>query len=169
MCKIFIGIGSNIEPQKNVAKAIAMLQNTFGDSLVSPVYKTSAVGFEGDDFLNLVVMTKTDLTPEKTVSAIHKIEKDMGYDRKLRQKYVPRCIDIDLLLYGGVIDKSIPLPRPGIARFAYILKPLQDIAPYLICDESGLSCSELWNGFSDNTQKIMLEDSFNAACFSCNR
>ena len=109
------------------------LKDVFGELVISPIYETAAVGFEGDNFLNLVVSFDSDLT---ALDVFHKLrELEFKHGRLTNsQKYSPRCLDLDLLLYGDAIidDGVVKLPRDDIEKFEFVLRPLADIAPQYV-------------------------------------
>ncbi|NNF51282.1 MAG: 2-amino-4-hydroxy-6-hydroxymethyldihydropteridine diphosphokinase, partial [Gammaproteobacteria bacterium] len=98
MSEVFVGIGSNVEPELHVQRALDELGKTFGALVVSPIYRNAAVGFEGDDFLNLVVRFHTDLDVQVLVDVLHKVEVSCGRHRG-EERWGPRTLDLDLLLY----------------------------------------------------------------------
>ncbi len=125
---IFLSLGSNIEPEKNIDFAKEQLQIKYGKLLISSVYKTKAVGFKGDDFLNLVIKTSTSDSPETVIDYLHYIEKQTGREIGTGQ-FNSRTLDIDLLLYGDLIDASLNLPRDEILEYDFVLEPLVEIFP----------------------------------------
>ena len=125
---IFLSLGSNIEPEKNIDFAKEQLQIKYGKLLISSVYKTKAVGFKGDDFLNLVIKTATSDSPETVIDYLHYIEKQTGRETGTGQ-FNSRTLDIDLLLYGDLIDASLNLPRDEILEYDFVLEPLVEIFP----------------------------------------
>ena len=125
---IFLSLGSNIEPEKNINLAKEQLQIKYGKLLTSSIYKTKAVGFKGDDFLNLVIKTSTSDSPEAVIDYLHYIEKQTGRETGTGQ-FNSRTLDIDLLLYGNLIDASLNLPRDEILEYDFVLEPLVEIFP----------------------------------------
>ena len=125
---IFLSLGSNIEPEKNINFAKEQLQIKYGKLLISSIYKTKAVGFKGDDFLNLVIKTSTSDSPETVIDYLHYIEKQTGRETGTGQ-FNSRTLDIDLLLYGNLIDASLNLPRDEILEYDFVLEPLVEIFP----------------------------------------
>ena len=128
MHQVFISIGSNIDPLKNIDKVKILLNNLF-ECTFSGLYETAAEGFEGNDFVNCVVGFKTDITPTDLNDILKNIEKNMG--RTDRQKGMSnRIIDLDLILYGDLVlnDKNLSLPSDDIEKYSFILEPLVEIA-----------------------------------------
>ena len=148
--KIYLGIGSNIEPEKNIHAGLNSLTSLFSTLNISPIYLAPAFGFDGDDFYNLVVGAETDLPITDVVNVLRQLEFDHG--RPLQAvKFAPRSLDIDLLLYGdyvGAVDcgsGEYKIPRSDIDKFDFVLRPLQDIAGELHHPQSGKTFTELWH------------------------
>ena len=129
---ILIGLGSNIgERDQNLQHALGMLEE---DSLIriekiSPIYETAPFGvLDQDDFLNMVVAVKTELSPEKLLQKCLTVESAMGRVRS--RHWGPRIIDLDLLLYDAVQmqTNNLTLPHPGIGQRAFVLIPMRDVA-----------------------------------------
>ena len=128
MHQVFISIGSNIDPLKNIDKVKILLNNLF-ECTFSRLYETAAEGFEGNDFVNCVVGFKTDIGPTQLNEKLKNIEKNMG--RTDRQKGMSnRIIDLDLILYGDLVlnDKNLSLPSDDIDKYSFVLEPLAEIA-----------------------------------------
>lgn len=149
MTRAYVSIGSNIEPERNVRYAVAALRERFGSLAVSPVYETPAVGFDGDDFYNLVVGLDTDASPEALTDIFHAIEAEAGR-RRGGARFSARTLDIDLLTWGETVRESPPpaLPRGEILKYAFVLKPLADLAPDAVHPVAGRSYAALWAEFT---------------------
>jgi 2-amino-4-hydroxy-6-hydroxymethyldihydropteridine diphosphokinase len=154
--RAYVSIGSNIDPEHNVRSSVATLRARFGGLLVSPVYRTPAMGFEGEDFLNLVAAFDTGEDCHAVVDALGKIEIQHGRQRTDR-KFGSRTLDVDLLLYGnGVVEEStVSLPREEITRFAFVLAPLADIAADLVHPVLGVSIGRLWRDFDRDRNSLV--------------
>ncbi|MFQ3324981.1 MAG: 2-amino-4-hydroxy-6-hydroxymethyldihydropteridine diphosphokinase [Pseudomonadales bacterium] len=129
MTKVYLSLGSNIERYKNISAALNALAEQFGELTISPVYESVSVGFEGDNFLNLVVAMDTDMPVGVLSNALREIENDNGRVRAA-SKFSARTLDIDILTYGtevGVID-GVELPRDEITKYGFVITPLVDIA-----------------------------------------
>jgi 2-amino-4-hydroxy-6-hydroxymethyldihydropteridine diphosphokinase len=132
MTACFVSIGSNIDKEKNITQGLNSLREMFGKLLISPIYETAAVGFDGDDFYNLVVGFESDLSAREIFEKLRELEFKHGRSKN-SQKFTPRTLDLDLLLYGDAVihDDVLTLPRIDIEKYLFVLKPLVDIAPTL--------------------------------------
>lgn len=159
MAKIYISIGSNIEAEKNIRLALHALQDHYGKLICSSVYESEAVGFEGDNFLNLVVSLKTDEDVHTVAKNLRKIEDENGRDRS-GPRFSSRSVDLDLLLYDDLIlkEQGLEIPRDEITKNAFVLLPLEEIAPQLIHPESGLTMCDHWMQFDKDSQKLWAID-----------
>lgn len=154
MTTVFVGIGSNVEPEARVRQALRGLRAHFGDLNISPVYRNPAVGFQGDDFLNLVVAFESEQTPARVHTALNEIERQCGRIRG-GPRFAPRTLDLDLLLYGDLIaGLPVRLPRPEILQYAYVLKPLAELAPERRHPLTGRSFAEHWRIFTGRNQAL---------------
>jgi 2-amino-4-hydroxy-6-hydroxymethyldihydropteridine diphosphokinase len=133
MTQCYVSVGSNIDKAKNIEAGLNSLRIMFSELSVSPIYETAAVGFEGDDFYNLVVGFESDLSAHAVFQILRDLEFTHGRLSN-SQKFSPRHLDLDLLLYGDEIidDGILKLPRADIEKYAFVLQPLADIAPDLI-------------------------------------
>ena len=152
---VYLGLGSNIEPQKNLRLGLRELERRFGKLDRSSVYQSKAYGFDGDDFLNMVVGLDTKLLPIEVYDQIEEIQRATGRDRVVRG-YLSRTLDIDLLLYNDLILDQAPiqLPRSDVLRFSFVLGPLAEIAPKLTHPETGQSYQDLWDSFDADRYPI---------------
>jgi 2-amino-4-hydroxy-6-hydroxymethyldihydropteridine diphosphokinase len=155
MARIYISIGSNIDAENNVRIAIHALQDHYGKLILSSVYESEAVGFDGDNFLNLVAGLNTEEDVHTVAATLRKIEDDNGRDRS-GPRFSSRVVDLDLLLYGDLIlnEEGLELPRDEITKNAFVLLPLEEIAPQLIHPVSGNTMCDHWMSFDKESQKL---------------
>ena len=145
---VYLGLGSNQDAKRHIAAGIVALQHRFGDFRISPVYRSPAVGFDGDDFLNAAAWIRTDLEVGELKAWLTELEDRHGRDRS-QPRFSDRSLDIDILLYGdwvGIFD-GLELPRGEILKYAHVLKPLADLAPDLKHPVTGLTFAEHWQQF----------------------
>ena len=146
---VWVSIGSNIERERHVRAAVEALRERFGELVVSPVYETAAEGFEGAPFYNLVAGFRADVTPAELHALLRDIESRNGRVRG-SAKFSARTLDIDALTYGDTCtdEGGKHLPRDEIVRYAFVLKPLADVAPHEIHPEAGRTYRELWQAYA---------------------
>ena len=128
--RCWIGVGSNLNREQSIRGAIASLGRAFGALIVSPVYETEAVGFDGDAFLNLVVGIETEGGVRNLSARLVEIENIHGR-RRGPDRFSPRTLDLDLLTWGNAVGTIAgrELPRDEILKYAFVLGPLADVAP----------------------------------------
>lgn len=158
MARVFLSIGSNVDKDDNIRSGIALLREQFGKLELSPVYENAAVGFEGDSFYNLVAGFDTNAVITDVAAACRRIEERQGRDRSA-PKFSSRTLDIDLLLYDDVVieDGSMDVPRGEITRYAFVLKPLADIAPAVVHPVLGKRIDELWHAFEGEREMQVVD------------
>jgi 2-amino-4-hydroxy-6-hydroxymethyldihydropteridine diphosphokinase len=145
---VYVGAGSNVAPERNLARAMEELGREFPGARLSPWYRNRAVGFEGEDFINLVAGFETALPVRAVLARLHAIEALCGRPRDA-PRWAPRSMDLDVLLYGDVVcdEPGLKLPRPDLLRRAYMLGPLAALAPDVRHPTAHLSIGELWKRF----------------------
>lgn len=133
--RVFLGLGSNIGDKVTflamAIRRIGELENTSVEE-VSHVYKTEPVGdIRQDYFLNVCISVKTEMDPEQFHRNIKFLEKSIG--RMESQRWGPREIDIDILLFGSLVisNNAVTIPHREIVNRKFVLQPLSDIAPLL--------------------------------------
>ncbi|MGH8610726.1 MAG: 2-amino-4-hydroxy-6-hydroxymethyldihydropteridine diphosphokinase [Gammaproteobacteria bacterium] len=148
MARVYVSIGSNIEREQNVRNAVKALGEAFGALTLSTVYETEAVGFTADRFFNLVVGFDTDADVRGVVQRLREIEQRHGRQRT-SPKPKSRTLDLDLLLYEDAVshEGEIDLPRKDIFDYAFVLRPLCEIAPDYVHPETGQRLAELWANY----------------------
>ena len=132
---VYLGLGSNLgDREQNLLDAIERLGQSVAVSQISSPYDTKPVGYDDQPrFLNAVVKGETELTPDDLLAFVKKIEVDLG--RTANFVNGPRLIDIDILLYNDVVMDTPPLtiPHARYAERAFVLMPLSEIAPDVVC------------------------------------
>lgn len=135
MNTIYLGMGSNIgDKVANLKQGVKELRHAnIHINAISSLYETAPVGYlDQDNFYNIVLKAQTDKTPEELLVCLKKIENDMG--RKKTVRFGPRNIDIDILLYEGVLvnQENLIIPHERMAERAFVMVPLSEIAPKVI-------------------------------------
>ena len=158
MARVYLSLGSNLEPHRHLRAALAELRARFGAIDVSPAYRSAAVGFAGAEFINLAVGLDTDLEPQPLNDWLHALE-----DRQGRRRDVPRfsdrTLDIDIVLYDErVIDGPghLQVPRAELEH-AFVLRPLAEIAPDARHPLSGKRMAALWAAFPAGREPLSEE------------
>lgn len=143
--RAYLSLGSNLEPEANLAAAVAALRARFGDVVVSPVYSSPADGFDGPDFLNAIVGVDSDIHPFALDEWLHALEEAHGRDAR-DADYSNRPLDIDIIYFGELVldgPGDFQLPRPEL-HHAFVLKPLADIAPDFMDPIRNKTLAQLW-------------------------
>tara|TARA_Y100000816_G_C26020206_1_gene533723 strand:- start:641 stop:1042 length:402 start_codon:yes stop_codon:yes gene_type:complete len=131
MNRFYVLVGSNIEPQENVKKGLNLINESSEVKLeaISSEHISTAVGMDGDDFLNLVLRCTSKLSFQDTVAFLKDIEGMCGRKRDPHNKFTPRTLDLDIIVWNdfeGFID-GYELPDPDINKYEFIQKPLAEI------------------------------------------
>ena len=155
MATVFMGLGSNETAEKNLRLAISELRSQYGDLTLSAVYQSTAVGFDGADFLNLVVGLQTADSPLDICNEIELIHNLAGRIRG-SDKWESRPLDIDLLLYNDLVqdERPVRVPREDILQFSFVLRPLAEIAPDQVHPVSGRTFLEHWRAFDAESHPL---------------
>ena len=154
----YISVGANIDPKVHIENALNRLYETFDNVECSSVYESKSVGFEGDNFLNLVVRLDTKMSITELNSYLHALEDAEGRERVNGKAWDARTLDLDILLYGdffGEID-GIILPRDEILDHAHVLHPLAEIAGDAIHPETDKTYQQLSSEIEFTDQEIWL-------------
>lgn len=149
MPRIFVSIGSNIEREQNIRGAVRALRDAYGVLTLSRVYESAPQGFSGDNFYNLVAGFDSADSVGAVKARLAAIEAGHGR-RRDGQRFGPRTLDLDLLLYGDAVihRPGLDLPRAEIRKYAFVLAPLAEIAPDLRHPETGETYGALWETFA---------------------
>lgn len=122
--KFYLSLGSNINAEANIILAIEKLQKILDNSEYSSVHQTKAEGFEGDDFLNLVVSGDTELSFEELNKKLKNIEDEAGRNRAA-PKFSARTLDIDIVLQ--IEDEEILFESNEIEKYSFVSEPLKEL------------------------------------------
>ncbi|GAA0787983.1 2-amino-4-hydroxy-6-hydroxymethyldihydropteridine diphosphokinase [Marinobacterium sediminicola] len=154
MAQVYLSLGSNCERERYICAALDALADRFGELLISSVYESEAVGFDGDNFYNLVVGMETELDVATLSACLKGIEDDNGRDRS-GPRFSGRTLDIDILTYGDLKqpEAGVQLPRDEILQNAFVLRPLAEVAPNGRHPVLEQSYAELWQQY-DRQQKL---------------
>ena len=160
MIRVFIGVGSNINPQINIEKALDLIMDSVDVTGISLFYKTKPLlDRKINDFLNGVWQIKTNFSPEELkFNILEKIEKNL-HRKKNKDKYSSRIIDLDLLLFGNEVirNEKIIIPDPDVYTRPFIYVPLYELDPDLIFPDTGKPIKELIKHF-DKDQLILMKE-----------
>ena len=154
MHQIYISVGSNVDREKHTKAGLNALVLEFGQLALSNVYESEAVGFKGRHFYNLVVGAKTTKSVKEVCRILKSIESENGRIRE-EKKFAPRTLDLDLLLYDQLItNDGVELPRGEIQYNAFVLLPLNELAPAYVHPTAKKSIGDLWQAYDKTKQKL---------------
>jgi 2-amino-4-hydroxy-6-hydroxymethyldihydropteridine diphosphokinase len=150
---VFIGAGSNLgDRAARLVSAAHELKAIEGVKYIwaSSVYETDPYGkTDQPKFLNAVLQVETSLTPPELLKKLKAIEERQG--RTSGERWGPREIDLDILIYDGVVyqDDVVVVPHPDLEHRKFALVPLREIAPDLVHPVTGMTIEELLKACSD--------------------
>jgi 2-amino-4-hydroxy-6-hydroxymethyldihydropteridine diphosphokinase len=155
MATIYVGLGSNIDPENNLHLGVRELRERYGELQLSAVYRNRAVGFDGDDFLNLVAEFESDDSPQAIREQIELIHNLSGRDRE-SGKWEARQLDIDLLLYNDLVvdERPVRIPRRDVLKYSFVLRPLAELAPGLVHPVTGRTMLDHWQEFDATSHPL---------------
>jgi len=141
-----IALGSNLGDSRAILEAaIVMLAKTPGITVTSQSswYRTAPIGPPQPDYLNGCVILDVQLTPHDLLQTLLSIEKQFGRER--RERWGPRTLDLDILLFDNLIidTPTLQIPHPRMTERAFVLVPLAEIAPDWIELVSGCAIAKL--------------------------
>jgi len=162
MSTAWLGLGSNVNADENIRASIAELKDQFENVELSPVYASTAVGFEGDDFINLVARVETAMQPLELRQYLRDLEDRYGRKRDV-PKFSNRVLDIDIMFYDDLVVFSplLEIPRAEILKFSHVLKPLADLDPELLHPSELRTMAEIWQSSGLDDSYLQLLPDFN--------
>ena len=157
MAKVYLALGSNVGDRRAYLKeAIQLLEDKVHIVEVSKAYETKPWGYEQqDNFINMVISGKTELTPEQLLSFVKNVETKVG--RIPRFKLGPREMDIDIIFYDNLVYKEgqLQIPHPGFCERDFVLMPLMDLDPNLVDPVSKKTVRQLYSKLPKNKLSIL--------------
>lgn len=152
-----IALGANLPssaglPEATLAAAVEGLASLGSITARSSLYSTAPVGFEDQPrFVNAVVALETHLSPYELLNGLLAIEQAFGRNRAASTPNGPRTLDLDILLYGDLVlcAAGLEIPHPRLAGRAFVLAPLDEIAPNLRDPRSGKTVAQLLQALTD--------------------
>jgi 2-amino-4-hydroxy-6-hydroxymethyldihydropteridine diphosphokinase len=156
--RVFLGLGSNLGDRRAMLQravhAVGALPGT-RLTAVSHAYETDPFGREDQPvFLNAVLECTTGFAPHELMPELRRIERDLG--RTESERWAPRCVDIDILLYDGLTHEAgdLVVPHPGLPGRRFALVPLCDIASDVVHPVSGMTMQELLKACTDQGRVV---------------
>ena len=160
---VYFSVGSNLGRKlENCRRGIISLTSC-GDTVLvtrSPFYRTEPVDYTDQDwFINAVFCIKTSVSPEALLKRLQAIQRGAGRGES-PVRFGPRILDLDILLFGGLIISTphLIVPHPRMHKRRFVLQPLCDINPYLIHPVINQKMSELLDRLDDSEQRVVLID-----------
>lgn len=156
MIAVFITLGSNIQPERNLVWAAGLLAEQAQVRRASHVYRAIALGPDGEpadkpDYLNaaLLIDLPDDVAPDQLkFRVLRPIEASMGRVRGA-DKFAPRPIDLDIALFGALVRDDLGIPDPGILTHAHIALPLADLDPGFVHPVTGETLAQIAARFAN--------------------
>ncbi|MDG1752552.1 MAG: 2-amino-4-hydroxy-6-hydroxymethyldihydropteridine diphosphokinase [Thalassotalea sp.] len=156
MVQVYLSIGSNIDRESNLRSGLTALAELFDDLTLSSLFESEAVGFDGSPFYNMVVGFQTTQNIEQLSKTLREIEFKFGRELNAK-KFSPRTLDLDILLYGDLIQtEPVQLPRDEITFNAFVLWPLAEIAPQQVHPVLKKTYQSLWQSYDKETQHLQI-------------
>jgi 2-amino-4-hydroxy-6-hydroxymethyldihydropteridine diphosphokinase len=156
MTDVYVAAGSNVDPEKNLARACREIAQTWPDAIFSHAYRNKAVGFDGPDFINMVLGFRSGDPIGKVLVRLRDIEVLCGRPRN-SPKWASRAMDLDVLLFGECVEKTddYTLPRPDLLKRPYMLGPMAEIAPSVVHPTAHKTIAELWREFDRDSHTMI--------------
>lgn len=154
----YVSGGSNLNAAENLVIAARALTGRHPGARYSRCYRNRAVGFDGPDFINFVVELPVVGDPLLLKGELECIETQCGRMRDA-PKWAPRAMDLDILLFGDVVQDTpaLVLPRPDLLRWGFMLGPLAELAPELVHPVAQQTIGALWQEFDREANPLLAE------------
>jgi len=155
MPEAYVAAGSNVRPHTHLRQALATLGAEFPGLRASRAFANAAAGFEGDEFINLVMRFPADLPLPALLERLKAVERECGREPGA-PRWGPRTLDLDLLLYGDHLGRfpGATLPHPDLTTRAWVLGPLAEFAPGLVHPLLGETVGALWQRFDQRAHPL---------------
>jgi 2-amino-4-hydroxy-6-hydroxymethyldihydropteridine diphosphokinase len=155
----YVSGGSNLDAQQNLLLAARALKGRHPGARFSRCYRNKAIGFDGPDFINFVVELPVAGDPALLKGELECVETQCGR-RRDAPKWAPRAMDLDILLFGDVVQDvpGLVLPRPDLLRWGFMLGPLAELAPGLRHPSLGVTFEALWQAFDREANPLFAEE-----------
>jgi len=155
MAWVYISLGSNIDREALTRAGVSALQKRYGDLVLSSVYESEAVGFDGENFYNMVIALQTTDDVHTVAQTLHQIEDEHGRNRN-GPRFSSRTLDLDLLLYDDLIinEEKLQVPRDEILQRAFVLWPMAEVAADRVHPQARKTYGELWDEFDKEKEKL---------------
>jgi GTP cyclohydrolase-4 len=156
---VYLGLGANLGYRRgNIALALRMLPPLVQVEAVSPLYESPPQApAAGPDYYNAACRVDTGLTPPLLLRHLKRLEHDLG--RRPAERWAPRPIDIDILLWDNLVsaDPELSLPHPRLAERAFVVRPLLDLDPSLVHPATGEPLSDLLARLGDAPLRLLAQ------------
>jgi 2-amino-4-hydroxy-6-hydroxymethyldihydropteridine diphosphokinase len=155
MTLAYVSGGSNLEMDRALGQAARELKTLYPGARFSRCYRNEAVGFEGPAFVNFVVELPVVGAASALREHLQRIEKLCGRP-DAAPRWSPRTMDLDILLFGDQVldDHGLKIPRPDLARWAFMLGPLAELAPGFMHPQLHQTIGELWGRFDQQAHPL---------------
>ncbi len=159
MCRVFVSVGSNISPEANIPKALKLLAKRVVVVGISRFFLTEPLGTVGPAFYNGVIEIETSLSPrDLKYQVLREIENTLG---RLRgpDKYAPRPIDLDVIVYeDSIIDEpDLKIPDPDITQRPFLAVPLYDLAPEMLLPGANCALADIISAMDGGKMTVLAD------------